>query len=230
MSEWGLAITIHYVMYLPKYMVIVCHKCKYVLCLHTRSIQKHFCSTYKFTMTVIRKSISKYIKELFLNEIQNMVVRQNNTVEPLSEVELSKGFECDTCGYLSKAVKIIWDHCYKLHSYVRLKNIQWSQWYIQMFFLNHEFQYFMVNVSHANDVQVNKQDDHNLFHEYEFISRINLGFQKFSGYGILSWGFWRQISGSKSWMHCISFNARNPGFPVSSIYVHFWGNWGLGHP
>jgi len=160
MSERDSTIAKRYVTYLPEYAVIVCRKCKYALHPCTRSIQKHFRSAHKSTTMAIRKSINKYTKELFLKEVKDVIVPLNNTIEPLPELELSQGFECNTCGYSSKAVKTMRDHCYKLHSYVRSKGIRWSRRYIQTFFPNQECKYFTVNVCHDDDVQVDDEDSY----------------------------------------------------------------------
>lgn len=55
------------------------------------------------------------------------------------------------------------DHCYKSHSYVRSKGVQWSRRYIQTFFANQACKYFAVNVGSGdddNELDVDNEDSY----------------------------------------------------------------------
>ena len=108
--------------------------------------------------TKIRKAISKYTETLSLSKEEDVIFPLNNTTGPIVGLELCEGFKYNTCEYISKAPKMMVRHCYELHSYVRLKGIQWSRRSIQMFFPNPKHRYFAVNVRRDDDRVVDSDD------------------------------------------------------------------------
>jgi Orsellinic acid/F9775 biosynthesis cluster protein D len=113
MSNQEAAIAKRYVTYLPEYAVLVCRKCKYALHTGRRLILEHFCTIHKVTTKAIRNSISKYAEKLLLNGVKDTMTPPNNTIDPIPELEIWKGLECNACGYVTKAQKTMMDHCYE---------------------------------------------------------------------------------------------------------------------
>ena len=168
MSDREMKIAEHYVTYLPEYCVMVCRKYKYALCPSKRSIGEHFCSAHKSMTKANKKAIGRYASKLLLKEAKDVINPLNDTIEPLPALELSKGFKCNSCPYMSKALRTMMYHCYQSHSYIRSKGIQWSRRYIQTFFPNKKRKYFSVNVTCQDDddeLDLDDDDDANPYDE-----------------------------------------------------------------